>query len=515
MVIEVGSSLSEDRRRVRVLVVEDDEDQRFLIERRLEDIDADIKMAATGREALESLKDIDLVLLDYRLPDMTGLETLRAIKGNDSAPSVVMVTGMGSESVAVEAMRSGAIDYVVKDDSYLRSLPEIIERGWRQHDLTRRAGRLQKLALLVGEAEDRHTMLSEIVFGARELLGAHETALATPDEEGRWEVEAATAEGMVVSEELGSHLREVVRGSSVESFHGYLMVPLTKADDEALGVLILLGHPDTTYTEQEIELARTFAAFGALALRKLRRQELEQALIDELQETLEVRRDFINSVSHELRTPLACISGFSTTLLNYWGRLDADTTLSSIEKIHHHAADLAKLVDALLDFGSLEHGRFRVEIEPVDLRRDLDLTVEDLAPLLGDHPVDVDVPSITVLADRSLLKRVFINLFSNAVKASVETTPIKVIASVSDGMAKVEVIDRGVGLSQEEVNRVFEPFWRSRSSVKAAKRGAGIGLTLVKEYVRTMGGQVGVDSTPGDGANFWFTLPTTKAEASP
>lgn len=511
---ELETSLAEDRRPVRVLVVEDDADQRFLIERRLEDSDAEVRMAASGKEALESLDGVDLVLLDYRLPDMTGLETLRAIRGGDSAPSVVMVTGMGSESVAVEAMRSGAIDYVVKDESYLRTLPEIIERGWRQHDLTRRAGRLQKLALLVGEAEERHTMLSEIVHGARELLGSKVAALAAPDEEGRWGIEASTGEGSEVSEELGSHLREVVRSRSVESFGGYLMVPLTKADDEALGVLVLMSEPDTVYRDEEIELARTFAAFGALALRKLRRQELEQALIDELQETLELRRDFINSVSHELRTPLACISGFSTTLLNYWGRLDSDTTLSSIEKIHHHAADLAKLVDALLDFGTLEHGKFRVEVESVDLKQDVAQTVEDLAPLLADHPVEVEVPELAVMADRALLKRVFMNLFSNAVKSSPEMTPIRVVASSENGMAKIEVIDRGIGLTEEEVRRVFDPFWRSRSSVKAAKRGAGIGLTLVKEYVRTMGGQVGVESMSGEGANFYFTLPLA-SESSP
>lgn len=505
--VDVGTSLAEGRRRVRVLVVEDDPDQRFLIERRLEDIDAEIRMASTGEEALRSLDGIDLVLLDYRLPDMTGLETLRSIRRSDPAPSVVMVTGMGSESVAVEAMRSGAIDYVVKDESYLRTLPEIIERGWRQHDLTRRAGRLQKLALLVGEAEDRHTMLSEIVHGARELLGAATAALATPDAEGHWAVEASTTEGVEVSDLLASHLREVVRSHSIESLDGYLMVPLTKADDEALGVLILVSEPDTVYGDVELELARTFASFGALALRKLRRQELEQALIDELQETLELRRDFINSVSHELRTPLACISGFSTTLLNYWGRLDEETTLSSVEKIHHHAMDLGKLVDALLDFGTMEHGRFRVEIERVDLKKDVDAVVEDLAPLLGDHPVEVEVPEVEVLADRALLKRVFINLFSNAVKASAETAPIKVTASVPNGMARIEVIDRGVGLSQEELERVFDPFWRSRSAVRAAKRGAGIGLTLVKEYVRTMGGQVGVESTAGEGAKFHFTLP--------
>lgn len=501
------ASAPEDRRHVRVLVVEDDADQRFLIERRLEDSDADVRMAATGKEALESLDGVDLVLLDYRLPDMTGLETLRAIRGRDSAPSVVMVTGMGSESVAVEAMRSGAIDYVVKDEAYLRTLPEIIDRSWRQHDLTRRAGRLQKLALLVGEAEDRDTMLSEIVHGARELVGANTAALAAPDEEDRWRLEASTNDRAEVSDDLASHLREVLGSRSVESFGGYLMVPLTKADDDTLGVLLLASEPDTVYHEEEIELARTFAAFGALALRKLRRQELEQSLIDELQETLELRRDFINSVSHELRTPLACISGFSTTLLNYWGRLDSDTTLSSIEKIHHHAADLAKLVDALLDFGTLEHGRFRVEVERVDLKKDVRETVEDLAPLLGEHRVEVEIPEVAVMADRALLKRVFMNLFSNAVKSSSEASPITVSASAADGMARIEVIDRGIGLTEEEIRRVFDPFWRSRGSVKAAKRGAGIGLTLVKEYVRTMGGEVGVESAAGQGAKFYFTLP--------
>jgi len=512
--VDMGASLADGRRKVSVLVVEDDADQRFLIERRLEDIDAIIRIAASGQEALRALDGIDLVLLDYRLPDMSGLETLRAIKKEESAPSVVMVTGMGSESVAVEAMRSGAIDYVVKDETYLRNLPEIIERGWRQHDLTRRAGRLQKLALLVGEAEDRNTMLSGIVRGAQELLDAATAALATPDGEGRWSVEATTTPGVEVSDKLGEQLLEVVRSRAVESFGGYLMVPLTKADDEALGVLMLISDPDTVYGEEEIELARTFASFGALALRKLRRQELEQSLIDELQETLELRRDFINSVSHELRTPLACISGFSTTLLNYWGRLDEETTLSSVEKIHHHAADLAKLVDALLDFGTMEHGRFKAQIEAIDLKRDVEAAVDDLAPLLGEHPVEIQVPDLSVLADRALLKRVFINLFSNAVKASTEDTPIKVVATNPDGMVKIEVIDRGVGLSEEEVRRVFDPFWRSRSAVKAAKRGAGIGLTLVKEYVRTMGGQVGVESTAGEGANFYFTLPLASPDSA-
>lgn len=454
------TEMSEARRRIRLLVVEDDPDQRFLIERRLEDIDVDVRMAATGREALESLQGVDLVLLDYRLPDMTGLETLQEITAV-GGPSVVMVTGMGSESVAVEAMRAGAIDYVAKDSTYLRSLPEIVERGWRQHDLARRAGRLQKLALLVGEAEDRDTMLSEIVNGAQELLGAEACALAVPDDDGRMSV-ASRSGPIDISSDLTPKVEQVLRSRTIVSAANHLLVPLTKKEDEAVGVLIVASREDKTYTREEIELAQTFASFGALALRKLRRQELEQALIDELQSTLEFRRDFINSVSHELRTPLACISGFSTTLLNYWGRLDEATTHSSIEKISHHASDLATLVDALLDFAAMERGRFSVEMEPLDLKQDVESVVEDLQPLLADRRVKIEIPETSVLADRGLLKRVFINLFSNAIKASDVGSTITVRASAPDGMAKIEVIDEGVGLTSDEADRVFEPFWRSR-----------------------------------------------------
>jgi signal transduction histidine kinase len=111
-----------------------------------------------------------------------------------------------------------------------------------------------------------------------------------------------------------------------------------------------------------------------------------------------------------------------------------------------------------------------------------------------------------VMADRALLKRIFINLFSNSVKASEAGSALTVRAHVGE-MVEVQVIDEGVGLSETELERVFDPFWRSRGSVKAAKRGAGIGLTLVREYVRTMGGHVSARSSVGQGTMFTFTLP--------
>lgn len=497
--------MTDRHRRISLLVVEDDPDQRSLVERHLEEMDLDLRLVATGEEAVAALEGVDLVLLDYHLPGMTGIETLQAIRASDG-PSVIMVTGKGSESVAVEALRNGAIDYVIKDPTYFRDLPEVIERGWRQHDLIRRAGHLQKLTLLVSEAEERGEMLSEIVNGARELLGAEVCAVAIPEEGNQPSLAASTSAAF----DLGGlmvDVQRVIESRSIQTVDGHLLVPLTKQADEAVGVLIVAALPNRAFDAEEVQLAETFASFGAIALRKLRQRELEQALFDELQKTLELRRDFINGVSHELRTPLACISGFSTTLITHWDRLDQETMLSSLEKINHHAADLAKLVDALLDFGLVEHGGFAAELERVQLKQDVEGVVGDLQPLLADRLVKTDVADVAVLADRTLLKRVFINLFSNSVKASEPGSTISVTAAASGDVAEIQVIDEGVGLSVDELGNVFDPFWRSRRSVKGATRGAGIGLTLVREYVRSMRGDIRVDSRPGEGATFTFTIP--------
>lgn len=494
-----------ERGPVRVLLVEDDVDHRLLLTRRLEDSGIDVTAVGTAGEALDSLDGVDLVLLDYRLPDMTGLETMNAIHER-GGPSVVMVTAMGSESVAVNAMRAGAIDYVVKDATYLETIPEVVERAWRHHDLQRRAGKLQELILLVSQADDREAIFSAIVMGAKELLRAANCGLILIEDTGPV-VAAATDRDVEYTRSLIDTAAEVATSGTPQQMEYALVVPLSRDADAGSGALVTILNDPHPYSEGDVELAQTFASFAGLAVRKLRRHEIERDLISKLQETLEMRRQFVNSISHELRTPLACISGFSTTLLTYWERLDAESMRSSVEKIQRHSEDLTTLVDALLDFGTVEHGRFRAEISPLDLRPEVEAIIEGYGPLFGDHQVEVDVPQVKVMADGELLRRILVNLFSNSVKASEPASTIRVTGRAEDGVVRLEVADEGHGLTPEEKTRVFEPFWRTARSVKAAHRGTGIGLALVREYVRSMGGDIGVDSEPGKGARFFFHLP--------
>lgn len=498
--------VSAERRRISVLLVEDDPDHTHLIERRLHDGGFAVHRVGSGAEALSALDGIDLVLLDYRLPGMTGLDTLQRITEIPDGPSVVMITGMGSEEIAVEAMRAGAVDYVIKDATYIRMLPEVVERAWRLHDVTRRAAQMQRLALLVSSAQDREGIFAEIAKGTRQLLRASLARLYLSDGSSLT-IAAEEGDASDTGPKFVSEVRQSMAAGMTQVGDDSLFVPLLGDGGEAIGVLAVLSDSHF-FIEEEVKLVETFASFASISLQNLRRRELEQRLIGELQQTLELRKNFVNSVSHELRTPLSCISGFASTVLTHWGKLDEDTVQSSVEKIQHHSAELTDLVERLLDFSGLEQGRFDLRLETLDLEHQIRRSLADLEPIIGDRSLDVSVDDISVRADASLVHRIMSNLISNAVKVSAPKGVITVRAS-ADGtsMARVDVRDRGFGLSPEDAQRVFDPFWRSRESIKSARRGSGLGLTLVREYVGTMGGEVGVISTPGEGSTFYFTLP--------
>jgi signal transduction histidine kinase/FixJ family two-component response regulator len=488
-----------------VLVVDDDEDHRRLIARRLADAGHLVRTAGSGEEALGALDGVDLVLLDYRLPGSSGLETLQRIRERDG-PSVVMVTGMGSESIAVEALRAGAIDYLVKDIGYLAELPRVVERAVRTHDLARRARRLEDLARVVTSALERDAALDEIVSGARELLRADACQLWLADASGLDPAPAATCPALPGGLSGARPSRRPAQSPEPDAPTTELVVPVASPEGDLLGMLGFLTAEARRYLPEELELARTFAAFAGVALGNLRRLELEHALVAELQTVLDLRRDLATQVSHELRTPIACVRGFAETLLAHWGELDDTRRYDLVRRIGDHAGRLSELVEDLLELGTVEAGRLSPDQQTVELALEARRAVEALAPVLADRPVRVEGGAVAT-ADPALLQRVLANLLTNAAKFSEPGTPVVVRIRATGSEAEVEVQDRGVGLSPEEQARVFEPFWRAPEARRLASRGTGIGLALVRAYVRAMGGDVGVTSTPGRGSTFRFTLP--------
>ena len=492
-----------------VLVVEDDPDQRFLIERTLVHA-CDVWTAGSADEALSKLDGVDVVLLDYRLPDMSGIDLLRALSRR-SGPAMVLITAVGNEDVAVEAIRAGAIDYVVKGRDYLDQLPGVVQRAFRHHDVVRRARELQRLALLVHSAMDRDAMCDEIVQGARELLRAGSAGLFLSTPEGGVQMLAGDSRGSTaVAARVASMVRHPGSPHHTAASNGCLVVPLPRAEGVPVGALAVWDREQRAASAEEVELAETFAAFAATALANAARLALQRSLVAELQETLDMRRTLVMSLSHELRTPLTCVVGFSETLLTDWDTLEDDVRQVCLRSIRENAHELRALVEQLLDFGESEAGRLAgTPRERVALAGEVSAAVDALAPLLVDRPVTVDIGEVEVEADPMLLRRTLANLLTNAAKHSAPGVAVAVRAVADGDRVRVEVEDAGEGMTADEAAHVFEPFWRGTSARNEATRGSGLGLALVREYVRLMGGEVSVESSPGAGARFSFTVPAS------
>jgi len=184
-----------------------------------------------------------------------------------------------------------------------------------------------------------------------------------------------------------------------------------------------------------------------------------------------------------------------------------------VDIIDRNAQRLGALVEDLLDLSRIESKDYRPEANPVSLRVVSDQVVTLLRTRIEEKKLDVaneiaaDLPPAR--ADRKALEQVFTNLFDNALKYCGPGTQVRVRARLAGSVVRVEVADNGPGIEPRHLPRLFERFYRVDSGRSREMGGTGLGLSIVKHLVEAMSGTIGVDSTPGRGATFWFTLPTS------
>ena len=232
--------------------------------------------------------------------------------------------------------------------------------------------------------------------------------------------------------------------------------------------------------------------------------------VTELRRLETVRREFVANVSHELRTPLTAIRGYAETLKD-GGLGDSGQAAEFVEVIHRNTLRLQSLIEDLLDLSSIEQGQARISLGPVSLREvaaQADAVIRPAAERKGqslrfDLPADVPDP----IADRDRLAQVLINLLDNAVKFTPEKGSITFTARHADGRVVLAVADTGAGIPPDEVDRIFERFYRVDRSRDRREGGTGLGLAIAKHLVQAMGGAIEVKSVPGSGTTFRLTFP--------
>jgi len=223
-----------------------------------------------------------------------------------------------------------------------------------------------------------------------------------------------------------------------------------------------------------------------------------------------LRKDFVANVSHELRTPITAVrSAVDTLRLTLTG--DPAASERFVDIIDRNAQRLGALVEDLLDLSRIESKDYRPEAKPVSLRVVSDQAVTLLRARIEEKKLDVaneiaaDLPPAR--ADRRALGQVFTNLLDNAVKYCAAGAAVRLRAKKAEAGLRIEIADTGPGIEPRNLPRLFERFYRVDSGRSRDMGGTGLGLSIVKHLVETMGGTIGVDSTPGRGSTFWFTLP--------
>jgi signal transduction histidine kinase len=316
----------------------------------------------------------------------------------------------------------------------------------------------------------------------------------------------------------------------------FLAAPIAKQEgtqEKQLGALVVFTPGQSAkFQSHEAALLGSLASQAAVAISNARLyRRLEQAL--ERQKELDrLKDDFILTVSHEFRTPLTTIDGYVTLISRHGEKLDQEKLGTFATEIRQATTQLAGMISMLADASRMSDQALHVSTQPVSLARAAHDAASRQPPEAKARIQTRVEDTLWALADDERLPLVFTNLISNALKYSGSDKPCRVTArsvrradlaaarrrrALEDGAPEdwvvVSVEDEGPGISADDQARLFQKFVRLQQSLTTSVRGTGLGLWICRQYVEAMGGEIWVESRPGHGARFSFTLPRMEPPA--
>ncbi len=312
----------------------------------------------------------------------------------------------------------------------------------------------------------------------------------------------------------------------------FIICPIIPQEGDQGFIFVGTQNIETRITEGEREIITILANQIGQALDNARlfektwrsQQELEikvEERTHQLTEALEKvniisrrKSDFISSVSHELRTPLTSIKGYAAILLA--GKLGAvpDEIKERLGKINRHSDELVHMINDLLDIARIESGKVNMNIEALELapiaEKVGDMLSEQFKTKNITFSINIPADCKKIMADRSQIERVFINLLGNALKFTPEKGSISIKAACSNKMIQVDITDSGFGIPEEAQDKIFEEFYRVDNTINQEVKGTGLGLALVKNIIEAHRGKIWVKSKIGEGSTFSFTVNCTE-----
>lgn len=545
---------------LKILLVDDNPDDRFLTIRELRREYPDVHVVQVTDEAVfrRALQEdtFDAVITDFQLRWTTGLEVLKRCKEFNPDLPVIMFTATGDEEVAVQAMKAGLDDYVLKSPKHFGRLPMTVRAAIERAEARRRAREaeeamrrrarllqaLNNVILEANKAEDLRDFLERVLDATLDVLDVPVGTIWVMDENGQ-QPEAALTRGLSPQREAAFH-RDIVEtvghivragiqtplplsvGSREElagSPYGTLLMPLLDTAgmeaflaapilfrDKIVGGLGVACPEPREWQETESTLVQAIGTQIGATLQRLRLLQALQRTNAALEEALRAKDEMIQNVSHELRTPLTIILGYAELLSQGVEEFSPEDIREMITAIVRNGHRLRFMIDRLILMRIISEGE--LHREPIRLHAWLREVVADWAQRAQEEDIhlawEVADETLTVPADPRLLREVIDNLLDNAFKFSPDKGTVSLRAWREGDEARIAVQDEGIGIPPEKLEKVFERFYQVSQGLRRQYEGLGLGLALCKDIIDLHGGRIWAESEgEGKGATFHIALP--------
>jgi signal transduction histidine kinase len=298
-------------------------------------------------------------------------------------------------------------------------------------------------------------------------------------------------------------------GAKIGGVRSVAAVPMLK-DNELIGVIAVYRRDVRPFTEKQIELIQTFADQAVIAIENVRLFEEIQDKSKQLAEASQHKSQFLANMSHELRTPLNAILGYTELMADGAYGEPSEKMLGILKRLEANGKHLLGLINDVLDLSKIEAGQLVLELSDYSVQ-DIAQTVRStLEPLATDKKLAFKLELARELppghGDGRRLTQVLINLVGNAIKFT-DAGEVVIKAAATDGSFHLSVRDTGPGISAADQAKLFQEFQQADDAITKKKGGTGLGLAISKRIIEMHGGKIWVQSQPGQGSTFAFTLP--------
>jgi PAS domain S-box-containing protein len=480
------------------------------------DLECDVVRVETQKQFAEALEqsEFDLILSDFVLPGFSGIAALEMARQKRPDLPFIFVSGALGEELAIESLKNGATDYVLKQrlqrlvPSVRRAIEERSERQRRRKAEELLDQSEQRYKLLVDELRDYAIVMLDLSGnviswnnGARrilgysdeEILGKSAAVFFTPEDRQDnihlRELSTAAAEGRSVDE------RWHVRKDGSQFFASGVTTSLRDQSGTLVGFAKVMR--DVT-DKQQLEERRA----QLLLVEQNARKEAELAN--------RTKDEFLATLSHELRTPLNAILGWAIMLRS--GRVGPEDMTEGLSVIERNAKVQAQLIEDLLDISRIISGKMRLHPRPTVIQECIHAAVESVRLAASAKNIDlrIEMPEerFIVAGDPGRLQQIMWNLLSNAVKFTPQSGTVAVRAERGESSVTVSVSDTGMGIAPDFLPFVFDRFRQADGTTRRAHGGLGLGLAIVRHLSELHGGSVRAESEgAGQGATFFVSLP--------